>query len=393
MMETTRYLHGFVAPGFERVAAALEGNLRQEAGISCAIYQRGELVLDVSGGVRDGAGNPWLPTTLVPVYSVSKGIASLCLLHLVDQGLLCLDAPVAQYWPAFSTHGKERVTVREALAHRGGIPYLDCAIALGDLVDTEGMEQRLASQAPIFTPGGNHCYHPVTFGWIVSALVRSVTGQSLGAWIATHLAPRLSLDLWLGLPEQLQERVAFLDVQDPAVRATWPQIMPPGSLAWKACTLNGLLSLLPGMDLPDFNDPRIRAVELAGANMVTRAGAIARCYAAALGPIDGFRLVSEGTLEDACRLMSSGVSFDGGLPGASWAAGLMVPWANQPMLGPRSFGHDGFGGQLAFADPDSGISFAYLRNRLATTAGQDPLVYNVVDALRSQLNTNKTLSS
>jgi len=391
-METSPYLHGFVAPGFEQVAAAVADNLREESGVSCAIYRRGELLLDVCGGARNSAGDPWLPATIMPVYSVSKGIASLCLLHLVDQELLQLDAPVAHYWPAFGAHGKGRVTVREALAHRAGVPYLDGVVALEDLADAAGMEQRLASQPPIFAPGSNHCYHAITFGWIVSALVRSVTGQSLGAWIATDLAPRMSLDLWLGLPEQQQGRVAVLDVQEPAVRSTWTQVMPPGSLAWKACTLNGLLSLLPGMDVPDLNDPRMRAVELAGANMVTRAGAIARCYAAALGPVDGFRLVSENVIDDACRLMSSGVSFDGGLPGASWAAGLMVPWANQPMLGPLSFGHDGFGGHLAFADPDSGVSFVYLRNRLATSVGKDPLVYKVVDALRKQLNTNSISS-
>ncbi len=124
--------------------------------------------------------------------------------------------------------------------------------------------------------------------------------------------------------------------------------------------------------------------------MVTRAGALARCYAAALGAIDGFRLVSELTLAAACRPMSSGVAFDGGVSGASWGAGLMIPWDAQPMLGPRSFGHDGFGGLLAFADPDSGVAFAYVRNRLATSGGKDLLVYHVVDALRSHLITHNT---
>ena len=382
-----RPLGGYVAPGFEAVAAAVADNLAQEGGLACAIYQHGELVLDVHGGVRDGAGSPWLSTTLSPVYSVSKGIASLCLLHLVDQGLLQLDVPVARYWPAFGARGKDRVTVREAMAHRAGVPYLDGAITLQDLADTEGMEHRLAKQAPIFPPGENHCYHAVTFGWLASGLVRSVTGRSLGEWIAAQLAPRLSLDLWLGLPDAQQERVAVLAVADPDVLAAWPPFLPPESLAWKACTLNGLLSLLPGMDAPDFNDRRVRAVELGGANMVSRAAALARCYAAALGPVDGFRLVSDATLADACRPMSSGVAFDGAPPGASWAAGLMVPWSAQPMLGPRSFGHDGFGGLLAFADPDSGIAFAYVRNRLATSGGKDALVYHVVDALRHRLIT------
>jgi CubicO group peptidase (beta-lactamase class C family) len=381
-IEISKGIEGRYMPGFEPMVDAFADNIARglEAGAACAVFKDGVPVLDVWGGLSDrAAGTPWREDTLVTVYSVTKGISALAVLHLVDQGLLALDEPVATYWPEFARHGKQDVTVRELLAHRAGLPFIEGEITLDDLASPQHMAARMASQAPHFAPGSSHMYHGLTMGWLTSELVRRVTGQSMGPWVA-DLARRQGIDLWIGLPEAQRPRVAVLDVQVPEQRTLLRDFYPQGSVGWKMVTLNGLIEPMPGGDGLDFNDYRLQSKEMAAANMVSNARSLAKFYA---GCLDGF--VAPATLADACKPVSTGVPFDSPQPGASWGAGLMLPFSHQPMLGPASFGHDGYGGSLAFADPDSGVSFAYVRNQLAPGGAKDETVYRLVDALRQSI--------
>jgi CubicO group peptidase (beta-lactamase class C family) len=375
---------GRFAPGYEPLVDAFADSIARglEAGAACAVYKDGKLVLDVWGGVSDRqTGAPWREDTLVTVYSVTKGIAALAVLHLVDQGLLLLDEPVATYWPEFAQHGKQNVTVRDLLAHRAGLPFIEGDVQLDELASPRHMAARMASQAPYFEPGTTHMYHGLTMGWLSSELVRRVTGQSMGPWVA-DLARRLEIELWIGLPEALRPRVAVLDVQVPAQRTMLRDFFPSGSVAWKVVTLNGVLEPMPGNGGLDFNDYRLQSKELAAANMITNGRSLAKFYDTCLERPGHPAFVSARTIADASRPVSTGVPFDSPQPGASWGAGLMLPFAHQPMLGPASFGHDGYGGSLAFADPENGISFAYVRNQLAPGGAKDETVYRMVDVLR-----------
>ena len=386
-IDAARGISGRFLPAYEAVVAAFADTVAQglEAGAACAVFKDGVPVLDLWGGVSDHrSGAPWREDTLVTVYSVTKGVAALAVLHLVDQGLLALDSPVAHYWPEFAVHGKQDLTVRGLLAHRAGLPYLEGEVQLIELASPEHMAARLASQAPIFAPGSNHIYHGLTMGWLTSELVRRVTGQSMGPWVAEQ-ARRLGIDMWIGLPGDLRSRGAYLDVQVPAQRTLLRDFYPVGSSGWKIVTLNGVLEPMPGGGGLDFNDYRLQSKELAAANMVSNARALATFYDACLGRPGRPAFVSAATIADASRPVSSGLQFDSPIPGASWGAGLMIPFAHQPMLGPSSFGHDGYGGSLAFADPESGISFAYVRNQLAPGGAKDEIVYRMVDAVRTSL--------
>ena len=184
-------IHGWAEPEFSRCLEVFRSNFvdGQELGAACAIYRNGELVLDAWGGFADGETlRPWGRDTAVPVFSVTKGIAALCILTLVERGLLDLDRPVAQYWPEFAAHGKGRVTIREALAHRAGVPLITGSISMQDLRDTVEMSARLAAEAPLYEPGTAHIYHAVTIGWITTELVRRVTGRSIGRWLQQEIA-------------------------------------------------------------------------------------------------------------------------------------------------------------------------------------------------------------
>ncbi len=372
-------------PGYEAMAEAFAESLARgmEAGAACAVFKNGVAVLDVWGGISDQqTGASWREDTLVPVYSVTKGVAALAILHLVDRGLLELDAPVALYWPEFSVHGKQDVTVRDLLAHRAGLPFIEGEVALDELASAPHMAARLAAQAPYFPPGSTHMYHGLTMGWLTSELLRRVTGMCMGPWVA-RLADRIDCELYIGLPERQRTRVAVLDVQVPEQRTLLSQFYPVGSVGWKIVTLNGLIEPMPGGGGLDFNDIRLQSVELAAANMISDARSLARFYSGCIEQAGRTAFVSARTLADACKPVSIGVQYESSVPGASWGAGLMLPFDHQPMLGPASFGHDGYGGSLAFADPDNGISFAYVRNRLAPGGAKDETVYRMVDVLRT----------
>jgi len=380
-------VHGRYMPGYEDMVDAFADNIAQgrELGAACAVFKDGAPVLDVWGGVSDPrTGAHWAEDTLVTVYSVTKGVSALSVLHLVDRGLLDLDAPVAKYWPEFAVHGKQALTVREMLAHRAGLPYLEGDVQLDELASPEHMAARLAAQAPIFPPGSTHMYHGITIGWLTSELVRRITGHTMGKWVAEQ-AREMGIELWIGLPEALLPRVAFLDVQVPEQRTLMHDFFPVGSMAWKVVSLNGAIQPVPGGGGADLNDYRVLSKELAGANMVSNARSLARFYDRCIERPGSPAFVSARTVADACKPVSTGVPFDSPAPGASWGAGVMIPFSVQPMLGPGSFGHDGYGGSLAFADPASGFSFAYVRNQLAPGGVRDETVYRLVDVLRSSI--------
>ncbi len=381
---TTGYkVHGWADPAFSACLDAFTDNVGRgdELGAACAIYRHGKPVLDAWGGIADRrTGTPWTCDTAVPVFSVTKGIAALCVLVLVDRGLIDLDRPVADYWPEFGCEGKDRVTVREALAHRAGVPVIEGTVDRAQLVDPIGMAARLAAETPLFAPGSAHAYHAITIGWITSELTRRVTGQSIGPWLRQHITGPRSLNIAIGRTDADTSPVATVDV--PPAHDT-PDIDPNDMMA-RPISLNGLIVPRVSGLAALVNDPEIQRAELAGANAIVDANSLARLYAATLASVDGARLLSAATIHDACTIMSTGDQW-GGMPGPTWGAGLMLPGGVQPMLGDGSYGHDGMGGSLAFAHAPSGISFAYIRNRTGQPGVVDPMVYRVVNRLAEAL--------
>jgi len=386
----TPAIGGTVAPGFERCRDAFTAGLQNgaETGAACAIFVNGVAVVDLWGGVANRkTGDAWERDTTVPVFSVSKGVAAVCVLHLVAQGLIDLDAPLSGYWPEFAQAGKGEITVRGALAHRAGVPFIDGKISFEELGSVQSMSARLAAQSPLFDPGSAHIYHPVTIGWITSELVRRVTGLTIGQWLARHVAEPLSLSLYFGVPKSEHKHVAKIAYRDfeqaaMAVETT----MTPGSLPWMAMTLNGAMSFAADFGDNTLNDPRVQALELAGAGLVANARSLAKFYATCIATVDGLRLISDEVIADAIKPASTGKQFGMADDGPAWGAGVMIPWKVQPMLGASSFGHDGMGGSLAFASPERNVGFGYVRNGLQTGSFKDPEVYAVVNALADVLN-------
>jgi CubicO group peptidase (beta-lactamase class C family) len=361
-MSAVAEVHGNVADGFERVAEEL-GAAVAGPGAAFAAVVEGELVVDVWSGSADEAGTPWREDTTVMVFSGTKGLVAVCLLLLVERGLLSLDAPVSRYWPEFSAGGKERVLVRHVVSHEAGLPGLLPPVSASEILDGRRMADRLASATPFWAPGTHLAYHALTFGWLCAELVRRIDGRSLGAFFADEVARPLGLDLWIGLPPELEHRVAVLRrADDYGVTVLGEEPEP-------------LLSALYGCLLETFawNDAAWHRVEIPAANAIGTARSMARLYGclAAAGELDGRRLLSPETVllgraqlsRGACAVTRRPYAFGVGFELQTELETLGPP--------PNAFGHTGSGGSRHGAWPDSGVGFSFAMRELRSEESDD----------------------
>lgn len=396
--------HTTISGDFEERFAPLVKRLEEQlastpyGGAALAVYQDGVPVVDVWGGCADVTnGRPWARDTPVLMYSCSKSIAAIVTLRLAEQGVIDLDAAVATQWPEFGQHGKERVTVREVMAHRAGVPYVDADLSREEVLAGGPLVEALADQRPVWEPGTAHAYHALTVGALLGEIVRKATGKTLGAVLREDLTLPIDLDLWIGLPEDVQDRVAVILPADPAgapsdlldaVRA----VLAEDDRVWRTLSINDALPLpATGVTMENaYNDPRVRAAELPAGNAVGTARGLAALHAGLIGPLPGHgldqSLLTEQTIADATRPLSWGAPVFGALgePYPIWGSGFLVPNEVRPMLGPSSFGHDGAAGALCFADPEHRIGFAYLPSVMGPMP--DLRSNALVDELRSCLS-------
>ncbi len=360
---TDTQIHGDVEDGFGRVADVFRDNFthRQEVGAAVAVYRGGRKVVDLYGGSADPrSGRPWTARTPAVVFSCTKGIMTICAYLLVQQGRLDLDAPVTRYWPEFGQHGKAEIPVRWLLTHQSGLSALDKPFTREEVLAWDPVIQAIEAQAPLWKPGTAHSYHPITFGWLIGEVIRRITGELPGVWFARALAEPLGLRTWIGLPAAERDAVAWMlgPIGDPG-----PEIDP---VSERGITMGGAFPF-PADENNEvsFNDPAIQAAQVPGAGAVSTAESLARLYAACVSEVDGPRLLTAASVDDAITVRAAGQQVYGHPDaGHRWGTGFLVHSLPRPMVGPRSFGHDGAGGHLAFGDDAHQVGFGYVVNQM-----------------------------
>jgi CubicO group peptidase (beta-lactamase class C family) len=273
------------------------------------------------------------------------------------------------------------------LSHRAGVPVVDVPLTPAEAADPDRTAESIAAQTPLWEPGTDHGYHPHTFGWMLSELVRRVTGgRGVGEFIATEIAAPLGLDLWVGLPGAEAHRVGRAGRVDSPEPSSALRTRPKRSVAeaYKdpdSTTVRAFAAITPP---PDDNDPAYRAAALPASNGIATADGLARFYAALIGELDGTRLFTPATVELARAEESAGPDRTL-VVNTRFGLGYMLHGTASPLLGPASFGHPGRGGPLGFADPESGIAFGYVTNGFRKTVTADPRAQALVRALRAAL--------
>ena len=164
---------------------------------------RGEKVVDLWGGIRNKqTGEPWERDTMVLVYSATKGLAAMTLAIAHSRGWLDYEERVARYWPEFAQHGKERITVRQLLAHQAGLFAFDEPVDRSVVADLDRLAVVLARQKPAWEPGTRQAYHAITLGFYEGELLRRVDPRhrSLGQFFQDEIATPLGEDVYIRLP-------------------------------------------------------------------------------------------------------------------------------------------------------------------------------------------------
>jgi CubicO group peptidase (beta-lactamase class C family) len=388
-----RQVRGAVDAGYGGLMDVFVANFldRHDLGAGCTAYVDGRVVVDLWGGLADRrTRRPWNHDTPAVMFSCTKGVLAICVYVLVQQRRLRLDAPVSRYWPAFGENGKAHVTVRQAMSHRAGIPSLDTDLTKDDVIAWDPVIRAIEDQRPLHSPKSGFVYHPLTFGWLVGEVIRRVTGLTPGAYFRQTVAESLGLRTWIGLPDAARGAVAWMEPPLPdddsdAARAS-ARLADEDPVIARSVSMGGAFAFPADGGYVTFNDPAIQAAEVPGANGISSAGSLARLYAACVSEIDGQApLLSAASIEDALRVQSAGQQLTR-MPddGARWGTGFQLSSPpSQPMLGPRSFGHGGAGGQLGFGDAEHRAGFAYISNQMGGYG--DARARELTAALRSAL--------
>ncbi|MFN8038625.1 MAG: serine hydrolase domain-containing protein [Acidimicrobiales bacterium] len=385
--------HGWTAPGFEGVRDAFDKNFADgtEVGAAFSAYHRGQKVVDVWGGIADQAtGRAWEEDTIIPVFSTTKGMTAICANQLAQQGQLDTDAPVATYWPEFAAAGKQDIPVSYLLSHQAGLAWIDGTMTAEEALSWDPVVEALAAQAPAWEPGSQHGYHATTYGWLVGEVIRRVAGRSVGTYLAEEVAGPLDLDLWIGLPEAEEDRVAMLismipagiSADDLAGESENPLVQMMQAFLGPDTPLGKAL-FAPGGALADqdiWNSRAMHAAEVPAANGICDARSLARLYAATVGEVDGIRLLTPEQLAKATTQLTEGpnkVLMDMDI---QFGLGFMLHAGMIPLGGPKSFGHFGAGGSVGWADPEAELGFGYVMNRMDLGLAGDLRSFNLINA-------------
>ena len=377
---------GTVAAGFEPLVETFAETLALSHGRGGALHIRvaGNLAVDLWGGEASVARS-WQQDTPTVIFSCTKGLVAILIGELVREGRLDLDAPASAYWPEFAARGKDSIPVRWLLSHRAGLPATRRDLELADIVNWDRMVQVLAEEEPLLPPGEGHVYHALTYGWLAGEIIRRVTGVGVEEFFAQRVVRPLQVEAWIGVPKEELPRVAELYTMPIAPEASRPTTNPEdAALAERAMTL-GALSVEVAEPNAGFNSDEIRRAVIPGAGGVATAQALATIWSATVSEAESIRLLNDEVIADMSREQSAGepaLPVPG--PWSRWGTGFMLSSERRPFLTDDSFGHDGLGGQVAFADPNHEVGFAYLTNDLQEF--YDPRGVVLVQALRRALN-------
>jgi CubicO group peptidase (beta-lactamase class C family) len=369
----------------ERLASLFAENFTRfgELGAAVSVWQQGKLIVELHSGFRDAKREqPWTAATLVLFWSATKGLGSACVLHLLHEHEIALTRRVAEFWPEFAQAGKGEITLAQLLSHQAGLCALDEPV---DVTDYPAVIAALEKQAPLWPPGTAHGYHARTFGFLLDEVVHRIGNIALSEYWRKTFADPLDLDIWIGLPDSEQERAATIYPAKAGGAATpaefYRDLATPGTLARKTFTSpRGLHAV------SDMNRKENRARPIVSFGGIGNATSLAKFYAmlANRGELDGRRFFTEETIEQMTATLASGVDRVFQIPTAFSAGFMKDPLeATRRIFGPSplAFGHPGAGGSHAFADPEHGISFAYVMNQMEQSLLPNEKSLRLVDAL------------
>ncbi len=360
---------------FEKVFSLFKNNIEsgEEVGASFAVFHEGRLVIDLYGGYRDKAKTKvWDQNTIVNIHSTSKGLVAMIIAHLIDKGQINLDENVATYWPEFAQAGKENIKVRTLLSHQAGLYGWKEKIDELDFYRWDYVVDLLAKQEPFHDPGQEICYHPKTIGFLVGELIRRVTKQTVGSFLKENLSDPLDAKCFIGTPEEYHNNIAEL-ISSESLRKAFSN---PGNVDQYMVTA----FLNPANRTKTSNTREWRLAEIPAMNCHANARSISKIYDFFMNSRNHengfiskeiFDLVTKTEIKGNDNVMKSPMQWS--CTGYSIGGGKLFGKSN------KAFGHTGWGGSVAFGDPENNLSFAYTMNLLTGSMLGDQRALKLVE--------------
>ncbi len=373
-------VHGFCEAPYQTIKDAFAANFDDglDLGASLAIMRHGRPVADLWAGFADIARTrPWERDTVVCVLSATKLPLIIAFLMLIDRGLVDLDATVATYWPEFGVGGKDRVTVRESMTHRDGVPGFEPPISFETQHDWEATTANIAAQTHWFGGDNKISYHPITYGFVLGEIMRRVDGRRPAQFIREEIAEKAGIDVQIGLQSKSElARVAQL---------SWPPFPPPDDphvLNPEGMRINASAGWGNG------NTWERMSADISAGNGYTNGRAMAQLCSifAQEGELDGVRYLSKAIVNEALSLQASGEDWLYGP--VNLCLGFALDSQTFPAPTPSSVHWGGMGGSQLLWDRKTGFAYGFAMNQMAlgTPVSPSPRFERLWDALAEVMN-------
>ncbi len=374
----------------DRVEAAFAENFASgaEVGAGVSVWLEGkEVVQCVSGFVDPSKQTPWETGTMVLVWSATKGMAAACALHALEANFFSPLTPIADFWPGFAKNGKSKIVVADVLSHRAGLAAIEKQAL--SMFDHEAVVQALENQAPLWPPKSGHGYSPRTFGFLADEIVRRVSGLTLGEYWRRYFGDPMGLDFWIGLPEELNSRVAQI-IPPKVDRGKEDDLFLQAMSDPESLTRAAFSSLGGLQSISSMNNLRTRMASLPSLGGIGTPTALAKFYnMLAMGGVwEGKRYFFPDTIQWMQTRLVNGYDKTI-LLDTAFSVGFMLDPVGRDGKKTRklfgsslpAFGHPGAGGSTAFADPVRKLGFAYVMNQMEIGVLPNRRAQNLVDAI------------
>lgn len=337
---------GFHEPALARLRSVIERHIAEGRypGAQIALARHGQLALFETFGHASIADNKQANAeTLWLLFSNTKVLTATGIWALIEEGALSFNDRIADHLPEFAQHGKGEITLAQVMSHRAGFPSQNVTPAVW--TDHVEMRRQVCNFTLEWTPGSRLVYHPRAALWVAAALIETVSGMDYRDFLRQRIIEPLGLanDIFVGMPDVQHSRAATMYEPD----ATGTQ-----------------------QALKDENTAPFRRAGVPSSGGYATARGMAALYQmmANLGKLNGTRLFSRRLIEYVTR-NHTGDMHDGGMDMPMHRGlGVHVRGTTEKIRGlgaigsPRTFGHGGVGSSYCWADPDSGVSFAYITN-------------------------------
>jgi len=357
-------ISGFCPRRFGEVRERFAASRRNDgSGAAVCVIVGGEVVVDLWGGFVDLEGAmPWAEDTIVNAFSVGKGLLAILALQAVEAGEVDLDAPIETVWPELVAARCARLSLRDMLAHRAGLPAVRRQLTNDVMYDWDRMCGYLAEQEPYWKPGPTHGYHVNTQGYLVGEVLRRATGLPVQRLLRERLTGPVAADYHFGVEDSQHARISPTHSMGEALTVEEARFaFPPTGDAEHDAMIQHIYFNPPGFSgFTTVNTAQWRRAVIPSTNGHGNARALARVYDAY---VRGRAAVGSTLRAEAARTQAKGPDRVLGRE-SRFGLGFQLPFPGRTLgPGPAAFGHFGHGGSLGMADPTHDLAFGYVANR------------------------------